>query len=136
MSRKMIFMLLSQVWGLTYEMKRNFEHLVQEIRPRTCGRMVFKLRKNKQSLRDLSWCDGIICGGCGKKLRRFCTFCHVWCLQIEASQRKNHTVEMDSIRFGVKVTVKLWSNYKTFCIGHREHRLFHVKFWYFFETVW
>ena len=63
-----------------------------------------------------------------KKLRKFRTICHVWCLQTKVSQMKNRSVEKDSVRFGVKVTVELGFDFKTFCIGNREHRLFHVKF--------
>ena len=50
------------------------------------------------------------------------------CLQTEVSQMKNRSVEKDSVRFGVKVTVELGFDFKTFCIGNREHRLIHVKF--------
>ena len=70
----------------------------------------------------------IIGRGCGKKLRRFRTICHVRCLQTEASQKKNPGVEKESVRFGVKVTVKLGFGFKTFCIGNKERRLFHMKF--------
>ena len=56
----------------------------------------------------------IICGGCGKKLRRFHTMSHVQCLQTEVSQKKNRSVENDSIRFRVKVTIELGSDFKTF----------------------
>ena len=38
-------------------------------------------------------------------------------------------IEKESVRFGVKVTVELGFDFKTFCIGNREHRLFDVKFW-------
>ena len=64
-----------------------------------------------------------------KKLRWFRTICHVLCLQNEVSQNKNCSVEKDSVRFGVEVTVELGFGFKTFCIGNREHRLFDVKFW-------
>jgi len=70
-------------------------------------------------------CD-IIQGGGGKKLGRFHIMCHVRCLQTETSQKKNRSVENDSVRFGVKVTVELGFDFKTFSIG--KHRLFHVKF--------
>ena len=43
----------------------------------------------------------IIRGGCGKKLRRFRTICHVRCLQAKVSHKKNRSVENDSVRFGV-----------------------------------
>ena len=68
----------------------------------------------------------IIRGGRGKNLRRYHTLCHVRCLQTEVSQKKNHSVENDSVRFRVKVMVELGFNFKTFCIGNREHRLIHV----------
>ena len=62
-------------------------------------------------------------------MRGFRTIYHVRCLQTEASQKKNPGVEKESVRFGVKVTVELGFDFKTFCIDNREHRLFHVKFW-------
>ena len=71
-----------------------------------------------------------------KKKRIFRTFCHVGCLQIELSHKKNRSVPKDSIRFGVKEIVELWIVFKTFCIHNRHHRLVHVKFWLFFEFVW
>ena len=71
----------------------------------------------------------IIRGDCGKKLRRFRTICHVRPLQTEASPKKNHSVEKDPVRFGVKVMVELRFDFKSFCIGNRQHRLVHVKFW-------
>ena len=71
----------------------------------------------------------IIHGGYGKKLRRFHTIYHVRCLQTKVSQKKNRSVEKDSVRFGVKVMVELGFDFKTFCIGNREQILFHVKFW-------
>ena len=70
----------------------------------------------------------IIRGGRGKKMKRFCTICHVRCLQTKVSQKKNRSVENDSVGFGVKVTVKLGFDFKPFCIGNREYRLIHVKF--------
>ena len=75
---------------------------------------------------DLSWCDDIVHGVCGKQLRRFRTICHVWCLQTKVSQKKNLSVEKDLVKFGVKVTIELGFDIKTFCIGNREHRLIHV----------
>ena len=68
----------------------------------------------------------IIRGGRGKNLRRFQTICHVRCLQTEVSQKKNRSVENDSVRFGVKITVELGFDFRTFYIGNREHRLIHV----------
>jgi hypothetical protein len=74
-------------------------------------------------------CDYIIHEGYGKKLRRFRIICLLQCLQTEASQKKNRSVEKESIGFDVKVMVELGFDFKKFCIGNREHRLLHVKFW-------
>ena len=68
----------------------------------------------------------MIRGGYGKNLRKFHIICHVRCLQTEVSQKKNHSVEKDSVRFGVKVTIELGFDFKTFCVGNRENSLFHV----------
>ena len=38
-------------------------------------------------------------------------------------------LRMIQLDFETTVMVKLWFNYKTFCIDNREYRLFHVKFW-------
>ena len=109
---------------------KKIEHLVQKTWLRTCGRMVLKLKNKKvEKPWDLSWCDDIIREGCGKNLRKFRTFWHIGCLEIKASQRKDRSIEQDSIRFGVKVTVELWFDYKTFCVGNREESLLHVNFW-------
>ena len=48
--------------------------------------------------------------------------CHVWRLQTEVSETKNRSVENDSVRFGVKVTVKLGFDFRTFSIGNKEYR--------------
>ena len=61
-----------------------------------------------------------------KKLRRFHTISHVRCLQTEVSEKKNRSVEKDSVRFSVKVMIELGFDFKTFCIGNGEHRLIHV----------
>ena len=64
-------------------------------------------------------------------MRRFRTICHVRPLQTEACPKKNRSVEKDLVRFGVKVTVELGFDFKTFCIGNRQHRSVHVNFWEF-----
>ena len=61
-----------------------------------------------------------------KKLRMFRTICHVRCLQTEVSQKKNRSVEKDSVRFEVKAMIELGFDFKTFCIGNREYILIHV----------
>ena len=75
---------------------------------------------------DLSRSRDIIHRGRGKKLRRFRTIYHVRCLQTKESQKKNRSVEKDLVGFGVKVIVELGFDFKTFCIGNREHRLIHM----------
>jgi hypothetical protein len=77
----------------------------------------------------------MIRGGCGKKLRRFQIFCYIRCLEIEASQRKDRSVEQDSMRFGVEVTIELSFDNTTLFIRNREQTLLHVIIWYFFQTV-
>ena len=129
MSRKMIFMLLSPVWGLIREMKWNFEHLVHETRPRTCGRMVFKFLKKQMKSKNHEFCEDLVISyveAMVKNWEGFAQSYHVQCLQTKISQKKNCTVEKDSVRFGVKVTVELRFDFKNFCIGNREHRLIHV----------
>ena len=64
----MIFMVLSVVWGRIEERTRNFEHLVHEIWPWTCGRIVFKFYKmqtkseNHETCRDvmISYVEDVI----------------------------------------------------------------------------
>ena len=41
----MIFMLFSIMWGRIQEQTTNFEHLVHETWPQTCGRVIFKFYK-------------------------------------------------------------------------------------------
>jgi hypothetical protein len=112
-------------------MKRNFKHLVQETRPRTCGLMVFKFKKKQTKSENQEICQDVMISYVEAviKKRRFRISCHVRCLQTEASPKKNHTVEKDPVRFRVKLTVELGFHFKTFCIGNRQQRLFRVKFW-------
>ena len=51
-----------------------------------------------------------------KRERRFCTFCHVGCLQTEVSHKKNRSVQKDSIRFGVKEIVELRDSRTVDCL--------------------
>ena len=53
-------MLLSLVRGLIQEMKGNFEHLVHETRPRTCGRMVFKFLKKQTKTENHEICQDLM----------------------------------------------------------------------------
>ena len=57
----MIFMLFSIMWGRNQEQTTNFEHLVHETWPRTCGRVVFKLyKKQTKSENHETWEDVMI----------------------------------------------------------------------------
>ena len=69
------------------------------------------MSKNHEICQDLkiSYVEAMV-----KKLRMFRTICHVRCLQTEISQKKNHSVEKDSVRFGVKETIKLGLTSKLF----------------------
>ena len=53
-------MLINLVCGLTQQMKRNFEHLVHETRPRTCGRIVLKFYKKQTKSENHKLCHGIM----------------------------------------------------------------------------
>ena len=63
-----------------------------------------------------------------EKLEWVSQFCHVRCLQMETSARKNQRVEKDAVRFGVKVTIKFGFDFKNFSIANRQYKLFRVKF--------
>ena len=131
MSRKMIVMLLSRVWGLIQERKKNSNILYRKHDHERVAEWFLNSKKTNEVWKswDLSRSRDIIRGGHGKQLRRFRTICHVRCLQTEVSKKKNRSVQKDSVRFRVKVTVDLGFDFNTFCIGNREHRLIHVKFW-------
>ena len=60
-------------------------------------------KKGKRSLKIMRFVkiSDIKRGGRGKKLRRFRTICHIRCLQTKISQKKNHSVEKNLVRFGV-----------------------------------
>ena len=60
MSRKMIFMLLSPVWGFTPGMKRNFGHLVQETRPQRVAKWFLNSKKSKRSLKIHEICQDLM----------------------------------------------------------------------------
>ena len=56
----MIFMVLSVVWGRIQERTRNFEHLVHETWPRTCGRIVFKFYKMQMKSENHETCRDVM----------------------------------------------------------------------------
>ena len=128
MSRKMIFMLLSPVWGLTQDMKKNLNILFRKHDHEHVAEWFLNSKKANEVWKswDLSRSHDIIRECRSKKLRRFHIIYHVRCLQTEVSQVKNRSIENDSIRFGVKVMIELGFDFKTFCIGKREHWLIHV----------
>ena len=128
MSRKMIFMLLSPVWGLTREMKKNRRSCSGNTTTNVWlnGFEILKKANEVWKSWDLLRSHDIIRGGHGKKLRRFCIIYHIRCLQTKVSQKKNNSVEKDLVGFRVKVTVELGFDFKTFCIGNREYRLIHL----------
>ena len=131
MSRKIIFMILSPMWGLTRKWKESSNILFRKHDHERVAEWFLNSKKSKRSLKitrfvKISWYH---MWRLWKKMRRFRTICHVWPLQTEASPKKNRSVEKDPVRFGVKVTVELRFDFKSFCIGNRQHRLVHVKFW-------
>ena len=83
----------------------------------------------------LQWSHGITLGGCGKKLKMFRTSGCVWFLQSETSPNKFHKVEKDPLGFSNNITVELVSEFQTFCIAIREHKLQHGKISYFSGAV-
>ena len=135
---KIIFMFIKSNERPFPEMTGNFKHFVHEIWPWTCGWIVFKFYKMQTMSENCHICRDITisCGDYGKKLGRFCKIWHVCWLQIEVSPKKIHRIENDSLRFRVKVMIKLGFDFKTFCIGNRHHKLVHIKFWLFFGFVW
>ena len=68
----------------------------------------------------------IIRGGYGKKIEKVSHNMSCTMFINRVSQKKNCSVKKDSVKFGVKVTIELRFDFKTFCIGNIEHRLIHV----------
>ena len=59
-NEKMIFMLFSIMWGRIQEQTTNFEHLVHETWPRTCGRVVFKFYKKQTKSENHETCQDVM----------------------------------------------------------------------------
>ena len=57
---KIIFMLFSIMWGRIQEHTTNFEHLVHETWPRTCGRVVFKFYKKQTKFENHEICQDVM----------------------------------------------------------------------------
>jgi hypothetical protein len=74
--------------------------------------------------------NDVICGGSGKILSGFCTFCDAQCLETETFPMKFCGVKKYVVRF-VDVSFKLCFDFKTFSISNRQHNLFCVNFWNF-----
>ena len=84
MNGKMIFMLFSIMWGRIQEQTTNFEHLVYETWPRTCGRIVFKFYK-KQTIENLETCRDVMISYVEAVIKNwggFAQVCHVRCLPL------------------------------------------------------
>ena len=80
MSRKFIFILFNRHWGLIYEIKIKFKHVVKETQPRSRARADFKFyKKQTKSENHEIWQDvKISCvEAMVKKLTIFRTSCHV-----------------------------------------------------------
>ena len=60
MNGKMIFMLFSIMWGRIQEQTTNFEHIVHETWPLTCGRVVFKFYKKQTKFKNQKNCQDIM----------------------------------------------------------------------------
>jgi len=60
MNRKMIFTLLSPMWGRIREIEGNFEHLAHEPWPWTCGQIVLKFHKKQTKSKNYKICHDIM----------------------------------------------------------------------------
>jgi len=60
MNRKIIFTLLSPVWGRIHKIGGNFEHLAHESWPQTCGWIVLKLYKKQTKSEKHKFCHDIM----------------------------------------------------------------------------
>ena len=56
----MIFMLFIVMWGRIHEQTTNFEHIVHETWPRTCGRVVFKFYKKQTKSENHETCQDVM----------------------------------------------------------------------------
>ena len=60
MNGKIIFLLFSIMWGRIQEQTTNFEHLIHETWPRTCGRVVFKFYKKQMMSENPETCQDVM----------------------------------------------------------------------------
>ena len=132
MSRKFIFILFNRHWGLIYEIKRKFKHVVKETRPRSRARADFKFYKkqtkseNHEIWQDvkISYVEAMV-----KNWQRFAQVVTYVAHNLEHFWRSFKIVENGAVWFEVKVTVDLWFASKNFCIANRHQWSYHVKNW-------
>ena len=77
----------------------------------------------------------IICGGFDKNLSGFHNFVTYDAYKWKHLQRRIRELRKDTLKFGVKVTIEFWFDFKFFSIANRQFKLFHVKFWLFSGAV-
>ena len=87
MNEKMIFMLFSIMWGRIQEQTTNFEHLVYETWPRTCGRIVFKFYKMQTKSENHETCWDIVISYVEAMIKILEDFVHV--VTYDAYKSKN-----------------------------------------------
>jgi len=132
MSRKFIFILFNRHWGLIYEIKRKFKHVVKETRPRSRARADFKFYKkqtkseNHEIWQDvkISYVEAMV-----KNWQHFAQVVTYVAHNLEHFWRSFKIVENGAVWFEVKVTVDLWFDSKNFCITNRHQWSYHVKIW-------
>ena len=132
MSRKFIFILFNRHWGLIYEIKRKFKHVVKETRPRSRARADFKFYKkqtkseNHEIWQDvkISYVEAMV-----KNWQHFAQVVTYVAHNLEHFWRSFKIVENGAVWFEVKVTVDLWFASKFFFIANRYQWSYHVKIW-------
>ena len=130
MSRKMIFHLFSSLWGLTFEMKRNFKHLVHETWSGMCGWMVLIFfEKSKTKSENHKICHDVMVSCMEDMVKNWEDFTHFFTYDVYKSKHLRGRIVALSIKFEVKVTSEIVIWLQFFSIDSREHRLFNVKFW-------
>ena len=124
--------LLSPMWGLSKKWMEISNILFAKLDQECVAELFLNSIKSKGSLKIMrlhmiSWYHTWMLWLKIAKISQ--KFTHTF-LQNEESLKKIHRVEKDSLR---SQRIKLGFDFKTFCVGNRHHRLFHVKFWLFFK---
>ena len=122
--------LLSPMWGLSKKWMEILNILFAKLDQECVAELFLNSIKSKGSLKIMrlhmiSWYHTWMLWLKIAKISQ--KFTHTF-LQNEESLKKIHRVEKDSLR---SQRIKLGFDFKTFCVGNRHHRLFHVKFWLF-----